>query len=885
MLFWRRVERVRLDEELQFHLEQQIAENTAAGMNAEEARYAALRSFGNPMLLREETRAMWGWSWADSVIWDVRFVMLGIRRRPGFALTVIGTLALGIGAAAAMFTVVDHVLLRPLPYRDANRLVMIQETDGTARNWEAPWIDIEEWKAQSHSFSQIEAGGKMTGRNFLIGPQAALEVDRERVSPGLFGMLGARPALGRGFGNADVRSGKNEGAVILSDAVWNEAFASDRGVIGRSVRINDSTYTVAGVMPAGFRYPAGIGFVPQVWVAIQLSSDEAARASVKAMEFTAMARLRPGVSVEQARAEMLLTQKRIATEYTDDVLRHDHASVHLDGYGETLIGKDVRKALLALLAASGLLWLIASLNATNLFLARNTSRQRESAMRMALGARRWRLTQHTLVEGLILSALAVLLGMGLAIGSVQLLRHELRLRLPVPVPATPDARVLMVLGGLTVLTTLVATAWPALLSARTSVAPALKQGGMQTGSPRSQHRIRGVLVATEIAMSLTLIVICGLLLRTIYTLRHVPLGFRTDHIVVAHMSIPSFRYQNKNVESALYMPLLERVQHLHGVESAGLMTEVPLANTFVLHLELADKGRRSWAFLKTVTQDMQSVFGFGMAAGRFFGPQDTVNSQPVLVVNMAYAREHSPDEHNPLAIVGYKVLSLIKGGPQMTIIGVIDDERQDKVAEPAVPEVEIALPQIPPQSGYYPLIETIGMDLAVRTKLPPNEMVPELRAVLKQASPELQGATITTMDQIVEDSYGSQRLAAHLLEIFGACALLLCMAGLYGLLAYAVSQRTRELGLRIALGAKRGDLLWMVIRQAGVMLLAGVAAGMGLAFASGKLVSRFLYGVSAHDRWTMIAAPVLLLAVGLVAAYLPARRAANVDPMEALRAE
>ena len=315
------------------------------------------------------------------------------------------------------------------------------------------------------------------------------------------------------------------------------------------------------------------------------------------------------------------------------------------------------------------------------------------------------------------------------------------------------------------------------------------------------------------------------------------------------------------------------------------MTEVPLAKTFVVHLELAMNGKTTLMYRKTVSPDLQKVFGFRMAAGRFFGPQDTANSNPVIIVNTAYAKQHSPDPHNPSAILGYKLLSLRKGGPQMQIIGFIDDERQDKVAEPAVPEVELALPQITPESGFYQPIEAVAMDMAPRTDRPMASIVPELRTGLKQASPELQSATIATMDQIVEDSYGSQRLAAHLLEIFGGCALILCMAGLYGLLAYVVSQRTRELDVRIALGASRGNLLWMVMRQAGVMLLAGTALEMGLTLASGKLVSRFLYGVSAHDGWAMIAAPTLLLVVGLVAAYLPARRAANADPMEALRAD
>jgi predicted permease len=469
-------------------------------------------------------------------------------------------------------------------------------------------------------------------------------------------------------------------------------------------------------------------------------------------------------------------------------------------------------------------------------------------------------------------------------GSVEFLAHELSQTLPVPAPATPDARILLALVGLTVLTTVVATAWPALVAARTSPGPALKQGGLQTLSSRQQHRMRAVLVAGEIAMSLALIATCGLLLRTIFALRHVPLGFRTDHIVVAHLSIPSYRFAGRNLTDSLYMPLLDRVQYMHGVESAALMNEVPLGKTFVVHLELEMNGKSSFAYLKAVSPDLQKVFGFRMIAGRFFGPQDTAKAEPVIVVNKAYAETHSPDPHNPLAILGRPLLSLQKNA-QTRIIGIIDDERQQTVADPSVPEVEVAIPQITPESGFYQAVEEVAMDLAVRTELPTAEVIPALRTLLKQASPELQSAKITTMDQIVEDSLGSQRLAAHLLEFFGGSALVLCMAGLYGLLAYVVSQRTRELGVRIALGARRADLHWMVLRQAGGMLAAGGAVGIGLALTSGKLMSRFLYGVSAHDAWTMILAPVLLFATGLVAAYLPARRAAHIDPMQALRGE
>jgi predicted permease len=385
----------------------------------------------------------------------------------------------------------------------------------------------------------------------------------------------------------------------------------------------------------------------------------------------------------------------------------------------------------------------------------------------------------------------------------------------------------------------------------------------------------------EVAMSLTLLVVCGLLLRSIYSLRQVPLGFRTDHILVANLSIPAYRFEGQNMTETLYRPLMERVQHLHGVESAGLISEVPLGKTFVIHLEMKLSSSTIVAFMKAVSPETQKVFGFQMAAGRFFGPEDTANSEPVVVVNEAFARLYSPDKHNPAAVLGAQ---LSMKSP-LRIIGILDDERQKAVADPATPEVEIPIPQITPASGFYGPTEGIAMDLAVRTERPTAEMIPELRDVLRQASPELQNATITTMDQIVEDSYGSQRLAAHLLEIFGGSALLLSVAGLYGLLAYVVTQRTREMGLRIALGAQRSNLLWLVMRQAGAMLLTGLAVGIGLALAAGRFARGFLYGVSAHDGWTLAAAVVFLFASGMAAAYLPARRAARVNPMEALRAE
>jgi predicted permease len=848
----------------------------------------ALRDFGGVTQVREAVRLREGWPWVENLRRDVGYALRQMRKDPGFAAVVVVTLALGIGAATAMFTVVEAVLLRPVAYRDAGRLVTILVGDEQGA-FNVTWLDIEEWQKESRSFEQMAFSGGMSGRNYLHGKTDLLEVSGRRVTANLFSTLGVQPELGRGFlpEGPSFAPGKNAGTIVLSDAVWRTAFGADRSILGRAIRINDGSYTVVGVMPRGFRYPASKGAVGQVWIPLQLGESDQLR-TWSAPYYQVIARLRRGVTQQQAAAEMTVIQKRQAAGYTDPDMRQARNGALVRLYEDTLVGVDVRKALLALLAAAGVLWLIASVNVTNLLLARSTARQREIAMRGALGASRARVVQQMIVEGLVLSGAAAVGGVGLAVSSVKLLGHELTQRLPLPAPAMPDGRILAALLGLTFLSALMASAWPAWMAARNPIEPALRQGGMQAGTGRKHHRMRGLLVAAEVALSLTLLVGCGLLLRTIYSLRHVTLGYRTDHILVAHLSIPAYRFTGRNLTADLYEPLLERVKPLHGVESAGLMSEVPLGNTFQIILSLSMNGNSVGAALKVASPGAEKVFGFPMVAGRYFDDSDTPTSEPVMVVNKAFAQAFSPDQHDAKAILGQKLLATTrnaKDGDGAVIVGVMDDFRQSEVSQPSQPEMELSIPQLTPDNKFYPTMAGTAMDLAVRSEEPTATLIPELRDVLRQANPELANSTITTMDEVVEDSFGSQRLAAHLLEIFGGVALLLCVTGLYGLLAYVVSQRTRELGVRIALGAQRGNLLWLVMRQAGAMLVVGVVVGTGLALASGRLVRGFLYGVSGHDGWALAGAAALLLASGMAAAYLPARRAAIVDPMRALRAE
>jgi predicted permease len=888
-LFARRQIYQDLSDEIQQHLEQKVEDLVGEGITREDAEYAARREFGNVTLLEEHSREVWQWPRLESVCNDVNYALRQLRRSPLFALAVIVTLALGMAASAAMFTVVDHVLLRPLPYDRAEQLVEIKEAGKKGPSmFGAPFLDFEQWRERSHSLQSIAFHTYDKPVCFLEGNTTSLQINAPRVSANLFSTLGVRPAMGRGFNqqNADgfAQTGDTK-TILLSDAVWRDGFGADADILGRNVRLNGDSYTVIGVMPRDFRFPFNTQKA-QVWTPIARSEVDETRITNVTPEYRVVARLKDGVAIDGADAELRVIQAAVAKEYTDPYAREAVISVELRTYGDSIVEGRVREALLALLAASSVLWLIACVNVTSLLLARATTRQREIAVRGALGASRWRVARQLLIEGLVLSWAASFLGLGLVVLALKLFAQEMTTQFGFRVEMKPNLTIICVLLGLTVISAAACSVWPALVAAKTGIESGLRQAGLQSGIRKDQHRTRGLLVMAEIAMSLTLLVACGLLLRTIYALKNVSLGFKTDHVIVADMAIPAYKFVGRNMTTALYQPLVERVQHLPGVQAASLITEVPLAKALPILFTLADEGqgpdadrRRSLvAQFRAVGPEMQRVFGFRMLKGRFFNEGDTSGSPRVMVVNRAFARAYTGDDQDSGKILGQKLLNA-------EIVGVLDDERQASVSRESQPEIEVCIPQITPDSGFYRAAEGLVMDLAVRTDRSPASIVPELRETLQRASPELVGSTFTTMDQLVQDSYGDQRIAARLLELFGGSALLLCVIGLYGLLAFLVTQRTRELGVRIALGAQRGQMIWLVMRQAGGMLLAGSTVGILLSYFSSRMLASLLYGVKTHDAWTMGAASLLLLGAGLAAAYVPARRAASVDPMEALRTE
>ena len=887
-----------LEEEIQAHLQMAIADRRDRGESAEDARSGAMRELGNLALVSDVTRETWGWLWLERLAQDLRYALRQLRKAPGYAIAAIGTLALGLGATIAMFTVVDRVLLRPLPYQRAQELVEIKEAGSKGVvGWGEPFLDIEQWQHQNHTLREIafhELTGDLGHLYFLEGNSGATQVSAPRISGNLITMLGVRPALGRGFSEAPesrtVRA-EDEHTILLSDSIWRDAYGADPAILGKTVRLSGQTYTVIGVMPRGFSFPLGVGN-PLVWRPIVLGDKDKIRIRHESPSYQAVGRLRRGVSPKTAEAELKVIQADVAKAYPDSYDRDQVKSIQVQRYGDSLVDADLRKSLLALFGASGVLWLISCVNVTSLMLARAAARRREIAVRGALGAGRWRIVQQLLIEGLVLSGCASLLGTGLAMLTLKVFEYALKTQFHLYTRMTPSLLVIGTLLGLTFGSALISCLWPAIVAAHAAIEPALRQGGAQSGGAQGQYRTRSLLVVLQIAMSLTLLVGCGLLLRTIYALRHVPLGFRTDHVMVANMSIPAYKYAGTDIQRALYQPLLERAQHLPGVQSAAVMTEVPLGKTFNMMFTFSTAGesaadirrRDMRSQFRAVSPDMQKVFGFRMLKGRFFNQGDTATTLPVVVVNRAFVKEYEGEDADPAKMLGETLLNYDKNR-RATVIGVLDDEHQVSVAEQSQPEIEVCLPQIAPDSGFYKFAENMAMDLAVRTERDPASIVPELRAIMRAASPELMSSSFTTMDQVVEDSYGSQQLAARLLEIFGGAALLLCVSGIYGLLAYLVTQRTRELGVRIALGAQRRQVIWLVMRQAVWMLLTGAAAGLMLAYLSSLVLRTFLYGVRPHDPWTMGTVTLLLLSSGLAAAYFPARRAARVDPIRALRTE
>jgi predicted permease len=870
-----------IETEMRFHIESYAEELTLRGVERKEAMRRARAELGSVAAQKDEIRASLGLRPWDDLRADARYAVRQLRQAPGFTLTVVFVLTLGIGASTAMFSVLDVTLLRWLPYTHSNQLVSVRIKD--AKNslaWNF-YADIEEWQARTRSLTALayyEDGGMYLGD----GEQ----VSAPSVSANLFAALGVRPAMGRGFLPEEQQPGGRK-VVVLSDSLWSNLYHRDPQILGQQIRLNDNPHTVVGVMPPGFAFP--IDAYAQVWVPAEITANHHKR-DFSTHGFDVIGRMQDRATPTAVQAELTAIEQPLAPLYKKLLGEQpDSLRVEVSRYRETLV-RDLRPALLALIAAVTFMWLIACANVANLMLARGVARQREIAVRGALGASQGRLIRQLLTESLLLSLLGAGCGLGLAQASLRLFEKALSVQLKVPTHMTPNPQVLGALLVLSVLSAVVFGLLPAWLAARTPIEQSLRAGSPQAGGHRKRHRLQQILVVAELGLSLTLLIGCGLMLRTLFALRRVPLGFRVDHVLLIRPAVPQYKYRHVDVNRAIYQPLQARLQGVSGVTAIAMATNLPLSNDFQSGVTLYHSEGKSpsdakpnpipiHAQLKAVSPQFKDVLGFPMYKGRFFNEHDTQDSQPAIVVNRAFANLYAPDGE----VIDKLQLNL---GPNRAakVVGIMDDFHQAAINQPAAPEIDFCAPQLKPTDVFYQPTVQVYMELAVRTTRDPAKVIPDIRRAMSEVSTDLQASSFETMDQVVEDSMGSQLLAARLLEIFGGAAMLIALAGLYGLLMYLVSQRTQELGVRMALGAQREMIISLILKQAGRMLLAGTATGLIVAFFSSRLLASFLYGVKHHDLWTAVSVSGVLLACGLTAAYLPARRASRVDPVETLRA-
>jgi predicted permease len=829
----------------------------------------------------------------QTILQDLRYAVRQLRRAPGFAISVILVLALGIGVNAAMFTVLESTLFRPLPYKRPGRLVIVNATTSEDAQTSVRLADLKVWQERSRtieSFAYFDSASA-----YLLSKNAEQKISSVRASANLFSLLGAAPALGRTFTSSEQQPGK-EDLAVLSDLVWRTQFHADPKVLGQTVKIDNTSVTIIGVMPPGFAYPLGLSESPaQVWKPVRIDPTLLGR-TIEAEGFRTIARLRQGETALAAAAELDAIQKQLLPLYTGDFVSY-FAPAHIQAvdFRRSLNHKDQRTALLALLGAVATLWLIACANVASLMLARTASRRRELAVRSALGASRWRLTRQTLTESLLLSLAGTGVGLAVAMAALRFFRHSLTVQISPYLTLRPDLRVLAALAGLTLLSSLLFGLVPAWLASAASVEQALRTDGAQAGTGRHQHRLQRILVVSELSLTLALLVSCGLLLRTVLALRKVPLGFRTEHVFVLEPKLPEYKYDAIDKNADVFQPLLTRLKTIPGVDAADITTIAPLTRGFAMQISLGvqhygsdsktGKPQMITANMQAMGPEMQKVLGFGMARGRYFNAQDTPQAPLAAVVNSAFAKLWEKTNGDvskfTLSMTG-KDATKPRG---IKIVGVLADLHQVGIAQSAFPEIDINASQMLPDDGFYQATLQAHAELVLRSSRDPKDLIPELQRVMVQLNPDLVSTNIRTMDQIVEDAMGSQLLAAHLLEALGALALVVALAGLYSLLAYLVTLRTRELGLRLALGAQRADILSLILRGAAILLLTGAAFGIALSLVTAHLLHSFLFGVQQYDPVTLIAAHILLLFVGALAAWLPARRAAHLEPMQALRTE
>jgi predicted permease len=826
-----------------------------------------------------------------SFLQDLHYALRQLRNAPVFALTAVLTLALGIGVNAAMFSVVDQVLLRAMPFPRAGEVVQMAVRSESGGFAPTSLPDIRDWKARSHSFKQIAFFTEQVPT--LGGTNSPKLVAQVVSSANLFDLLEARPMMGRTFLPSDSEAGHTD-VVVLTASIWRDLYHGDPSIVGRSVPVNGLPYTVVGVMPDGFAFPANTGG-NAIWTPAPIQDKELQNRDSAAMNV--VGRLRPGVSITDATHEMNSIHDQLRHEYPKD---ESADPVRIVSYPDVVTGS-VRPAILALDVAVFAVWLIACANVAGLLLARGSSRRREVAVRAALGAQRGRLIRQFLTESLLLSLAGGALGLELAALALHLLKRYLANAVIFGDQIHIDVKVCIYLFAASCVSAILFGLLPALHASNIAPQEGLRQGTTASGTSRQQTRWRDALVIGEIALTLTLLVAASLMARTLVSLRHTRVGFVASQVVTGEIYLPNrasalfmtFADPLKGLPSTVdvfYKPLLDRMRAVPGIQSVGLTTVRPLQGSwdFNMTVELAhhpkpEQSAHAVAQARATTGDYFGTMGIRLLQGRLFPSTDTSTGTPTAIVNRAFVRRFLPNE-DPIR---QQVRFNDTGERQWsTIVGVVDDSPQKTLGQPPLPEIHYNLLQLLPQDELYPILGNFYMNVAIRSPLPVGTITQELRRAVHDLKPDAALNGVQNMQQVVDDSLGNQALAARLLGLFAACGLVIAVAGIYGLLAYSVGQRTRELGIRLALGAQREAILWLVLRHALILLAIGVSLGAMLMAGSGRFVTSWLgYQFSAYDVLASIVVTLLLALCGLAASYLPANRAAHIEPVVALRTE
>src|SRR5262245_49503959 len=795
---------------------------------------------------------------------DARYGLRMLMKNPGFTFTAVITLALGIGATSVIFSFVNGILLRPLPYRDSDRLVLLDETApkrGIA-SMGVSYPDFLDWREQNRVFTGVaayEGGVDYT----LSGSGEPEEVSCSWVSYNTFEILGVAPILGRSF-TVEEERWKNGTVVILSHSLWARRFDAKPDVIGRKILFNKRSHTVIGVMPPGFKFPA----VSDLWVPAPPVVGERTDHG-----WRVIARLKPGVSVQQAQSDMAGVARHIEEQ---NPVTNEGLGVKLIPLREGLAG-DYRKALLILMGVVGLVLLIACVNVANLLLARASARTKEVAIRTALGAGRWRVFRQLLTESLVLGVMGGALGLLLAFWGLDLLLAAIPIDLPFWMKFDLDGRVLGFTAGVTLLTALIFGAAPALQASKVDLNEALKEGG-RSSSGAGRHQTLRSLVVAEVALSLVLLIGAGLMMRSFMRLQHTDSGFNPENLLTLSLNAPVVKYDAMEKFYAFYKELLERIRAMPGVDAAGAASNLPLRggswedSLTVEGYPALSVGQAPTINFNVITPNYFRAMGIPLLIGREFNDADTGDSMKVTIIDERLAREYWPNE----SPIGKRV----RFGPPdnneswCTIVGVVGAVKNESLN--LTHRKTVYRP-----NAQYPLDD---MSLAIRARNP-ESLAPAIQRQVKAMDPDLPIINMLTMTEVVSRSVWQPRLYAILFSVFAAVALALASVGLYGVMAYSVSERSREIGIRVALGAQRRDVLKLVVMQGMTLTLIGIGIGLAAALALTQLMRSLLFEVSVTDPLTFAGLAAMLSVVALLACWIPARRATRVDPMIALRCE